>query len=94
MARIFLVLAVVLGFFWWLRQRAEARRHEERAARPGAAQGPAARQPQAAPPQEAMVQCAHCGVHLPQGEAIAYRGLYYCRRAHLPADSDADSPAA
>ncbi|MGT2506345.1 PP0621 family protein [Cupriavidus basilensis] len=41
-----------------------------------------------------MVQCAQCGVHLPLGEAIAYRGLHYCRRAHLPADSDPDSPAA
>ena len=33
-------------------------------------------------------------VQTPQGEAIAYRGLHYCRRAHLPADSDPDSPAA
>lgn len=93
MARIFLVLAVVLGFFWWLRQRAAARQREERAARHGSAPGPQART-QPAPPQEPMVQCAQCGVHLPQGEAIAYRGLHYCRRAHLPADSDPGSPAA
>ncbi len=34
-----------------------------------------------------MVQCAHCGVHLPQSEAIAWHGLHYCRRSHLPDDS-------
>jgi len=78
MARIFLVLAVVLGFFWWLRRRAEARlRAERRAARPD----PAPRG------GEAMVQCAQCGVHVPLSEAIAYRGLHYCRRSHLPDDS-------
>ncbi|MGO4328903.1 PP0621 family protein [Cupriavidus sp. 2TAF22] len=84
MARILLVLAVLLGFFWWLRQRAERRQAGQDTVRP--------RQPAA--PQEAMVQCAYCAVHLPRGEAIAYRGLHYCRRAHLPADSDADNPAA
>ncbi|MFJ1252783.1 PP0621 family protein [Cupriavidus sp. CuC1] len=93
MARIFLVLAVLLGCFWWLRQRAQARLREERAARHGPAHGSPVRD-QPAPAQQAMVQCARCGVHLPQGEAIAYRGLHYCRRAHLPADSDPDSPAA
>ena len=87
MARIVLVLAVLLGFFWWLRQRAE----ERQAARPHRPKP----QPESRPaPQEPMVQCARCAVHLPRGEAIAYRGLHYCRRAHLPPDSDADNPAA
>ena len=31
-----------------------------------------------------MVPCAHCGVHLPRSEAIAYQGLHYCRAGHLP----------
>ncbi|WP_420996457.1 PP0621 family protein [Cupriavidus sp. 30B13] len=84
MARIVLVLAVLLGCLWWLRQRAEERQASRRAVRP---------RPPAAP-QEAMVQCARCAVHLPRGEAIAYRGLHYCRRAHLPPDSDADDAAA
>ncbi|WP_454732226.1 MULTISPECIES: PP0621 family protein [Cupriavidus] len=90
MARIVLVLAVLLGFFWWLRQRAEARQAGERDARPPRPRPQS--QPQPAP-QEPMVQCARCAVHLPRGEAIAYRGLHYCRRAHLPPDSDADNPA-
>jgi len=84
MARIFLLLAVILGVFWWLRSRAEAlHRDQPRPQSPRPA--PAARD--ASP--EAMVQCAHCGVHLPQGEAIAWRGLHYCRRSHLPDDSAA-----
>ncbi|CAG9181646.1 hypothetical protein LMG23992_04549 [Cupriavidus laharis] len=80
MARILILLAVVLGVFWWLRSRAEAQREEAaRATRPT----PASRDNEA----EAMVQCAHCGVHLPRSEAIAWRGLHYCRRSHLPEDS-------
>lgn len=82
MARIFILLAVVLGVFWWLRSRAEARHNEAaRASRP--ADAPDNGKGNA----EAMVQCAHCGVHLPGSEAIAWRGLHYCRRSHLPDDS-------
>lgn len=83
MARILILLAVVLGVFWWLRSRAEARHDEAaRTSRPS--------RPANAPDKdsaEAMVQCAHCGVHLPRSEAIAWRGLHYCRRSHLPDDS-------
>jgi len=79
MARILILLAIVLGIFWWLRERASARRAAER---PGqqrrAPAGDDARD------SEPMVQCAHCGVHLPRGEAIAWHGLHYCRRSHLP----------
>ena len=87
MARILVLLAVVLGIFWWLRTRAEALRREA----PPPQSGPRPDEPPAgteAQP-EAMVQCAHCGVHLPRGEAIAWRGLHYCRRSHLPDDSAA-----
>lgn len=83
MARILILLAVVLGVFWWLRSRAEAR-HDE-AARPSRSSRPANAPDKGS--AEAMVQCAHCGVHLPRSEAIAWRGLHYCRRSHLPDDS-------
>lgn len=86
MARILLLLAIVLGVIWWLRSRAEARHEAETAA---ARTRQAAASNGSAP--EAMVQCAHCGVHLPKGEAIAWRGLHYCRRSHLP---DTDAPGA
>jgi uncharacterized protein len=79
MSRLILLLAVVFGMFWWLRSRAEALRRQAPPPRP-AASPPAAGEP------EAMVQCAQCGVHLPQSEAIAWRGLHYCRRSHLPDD--------
>ncbi len=83
MARILILLAVVLGVIWWLRSRAEAR-HEE-AARTSRPSRPASASRDGN--AEAMVQCAQCGVHLPQSEAIAWRGLHYCRRSHLPDDS-------
>ncbi|RDK02614.1 PP0621 family protein [Cupriavidus lacunae] len=91
MARILILLAVVLGVFWWLRARAEARlaEHRARAAR-NASQRPAAGPADADADAERMVQCAQCGVHLPQGEAIAWRGLHYCRRSHLPDESQAE----
>jgi uncharacterized protein len=31
---------------------------------------------------EAMVACAHCGVHLPRGDAVADGALVYCSEAH------------
>jgi uncharacterized protein len=29
-----------------------------------------------------MVQCAHCGVHLPESEAITKAGVIFCSQAH------------
>jgi uncharacterized protein len=31
---------------------------------------------------EAMVRCAHCGVHLPESEAITKAGVNFCSQAH------------
>lgn len=33
-----------------------------------------------------MVQCAHCGIHTPKQEAIAYQGKFYCCQDHFNAD--------
>jgi uncharacterized protein len=87
MARILILLAVVLGVIWWLRARAEARLAEHRARQASERTGAAGPAEGTAEP---MVQCAQCGVHLPQGEAIAWRGLHYCRRSHLPDESRAE----
>lgn len=39
--------------------------------------------PQAASPAaESMVNCAHCGVYLPESDSIAEDGLAYCCEAH------------
>ena len=40
--------------------------------------------PAAKPPiAENMVRCAHCGVNVPQTEAIFSRGEYFCGDEHL-----------
>jgi len=31
---------------------------------------------------ESMVRCAHCGVHLPNGESLAVDGRYFCSEQH------------
>jgi uncharacterized protein len=40
--------------------------------------------------QGKMVQCAHCGIYLPESEAITREGRPYCSQAHL--DDDRDPP--
>jgi uncharacterized protein len=37
---------------------------------------------QAPPPAERMVACGHCGVNLPQSEALESRGRFYCSEEH------------
>lgn len=68
----YLLVAGVLFVAW----------HLWRAGRTACAPPPAARKP--LPRPEGMVQCARCGVHLPQSDAIAWRGRHYCSQAHLP----------
>ncbi|HET7528448.1 MAG TPA: PP0621 family protein [Burkholderiaceae bacterium] len=31
---------------------------------------------------QAFARCAHCGVHLPVGDAVMDRGIAYCSEAH------------
>lgn len=42
--------------------------------------------PPASPQAQPMVRCAHCGVHVPQSEALAHDNRWYCSRAHLEQD--------
>ena len=47
------------------------------------------RQPRARPPQAAagnMVQCAHCGIFVPEQEALSRNGRWYCSKQHRDAD--------
>ena len=39
--------------------------------------------PPPAPAAEDMVQCAHCGVHLPRSESRAANEKYFCSDEHL-----------
>jgi uncharacterized protein len=35
---------------------------------------------------EQMVQCASCGIYIPDREALQRAGRYYCSQAHLEQD--------
>ncbi len=76
-----LVVLLVVGvaaWFWLARNRI---------GRTGGSR-PASRGRDVAAPQ-AMVACAHCGLHLPAADAVADGALHYCSPAHRrlgPAD--------
>ncbi|HEU4709119.1 MAG TPA: PP0621 family protein [Methylophilaceae bacterium] len=35
-----------------------------------------------AAPHSTMLQCAHCGLHLPEEESLNINGKHYCCKAH------------
>ena len=76
----YLVLVLVILLVIWLAKA------KSRSARGGS--GEAARPPRQAVRRapgddgEVMLACAHCGVMLPQGEALPGRGGVFCSEAH------------
>jgi len=60
MSRVIVIFVAVLVFFWLLRRALGSRKQSRRPREP--APGPAA--------VPDLVSCAHCGVHLPAGEAV------------------------
>lgn len=46
---------------------------------------PAAGAAAVARPVEDMVRCAHCGLHLPRGEALGSGAIWFCGGAHQSA---------
>jgi uncharacterized protein len=80
MMKYVLLLAVVGLALWWFKRRGA----EPRPKAPPAPPKPAPPAPAAEP--LAMVACAHCGVHLPQAEALTdTSGRPYCGEAHRAA---------
>jgi len=76
-----LVLMVVSVAIWlWRKNRREEM--QERATPPKKAAPPAVGAPQA------MVRCAHCGLHLPATDALPGPGGVYCSAAHRRAAAD------
>ena len=68
------LLAVLAGVWLWKRQRIENHsglRPQDKGQKPKSL--------------ENMVRCAHCGVHLPQGDALAGPRGWYCCDAHRQA---------
>ena len=71
-----LVLLVIVFVLWWMWGRGERGSTSAKPSARGARRGD-----DAAP--EAMVSCAHCGVHLPRSDALpAPDGALYCSAAH------------
>jgi uncharacterized protein len=86
----YLLLAVALIWLFY----SPAVRGLRKPGKPGAPKGPPPHsgqteqpgQPVQAPQVEAMLRCAHCGVHLPQSEALLNdQGQPFCSAAHRQA---------
>jgi uncharacterized protein len=72
MGKLLLLVAVVFGLvLWW--------KHEKRGrASPGSNASP----PAGPAPAEVMVRCTHCGVHLPQSQALPGPDGHFCSAEH------------
>lgn len=87
-----MVLKFLLGFgaalviLWWVR-KSLGLKNPAKNEMPGAEAKP--RRTWYGKKKAALVACAHCGLHVPQGEAIAQQGRVYCSVAHLQAAADA-----
>jgi uncharacterized protein len=68
----FLLLVFVLVAVWLLLKRVRGA-DKAKDAPDSAAHGPATEQ---------MVNCSHCGLYLPQKEAVAEGGKFYCCAEH------------
>lgn len=80
--KLVLFLAAVFVLLWLLRGAIGRRT-------PGGAP-----RPPAAPAARPIVACAHCGVHLPQDEALPGRGGVFCGDAHRAAFEKNELPPA
>ena len=71
MARL-LILIALFAVGWWLWRKLTRPAPQQR--------------PPATPAAQPMVRCAHCGMHVPQREALTHDNRWYCSRAHLEQD--------
>ena len=63
-----LLLGVVFGLIWWIKLSRPASTENKSS---GNSEGP-----------QNMLRCAHCGLHLPDNEAVMSRNTAYCSDAH------------
>ncbi|ANQ86518.1 PP0621 family protein [Azoarcus olearius] len=70
--RYLILFLLILFAIWWIRRAAGG---GARAPRKGP-QDDSARQ------GEQMIECAHCGVHVPEREGVRDGGRFYCGEAH------------
>ncbi len=69
-----LLLLLVAILVWMISAKSRGRLRRD-------AQAKATPKPQPAPPQ-AMLSCAHCGLHMPAADALADGARVYCSDAH------------
>ena len=81
--KLLVVLLALVLLVWLVRGRSRRRSDTLRS---GSA---AASKPGPAPQAEAMLACAHCGVHLPASLALQAQGHAYCSAAHRDAGPQA-----
>jgi uncharacterized protein len=67
----FVVLVLAVLVLLWLLRGATQRRVR-----------PPSRKPEESAAPQAMVTCAHCGLHLPKDESLPGRGGVFCGEAH------------
>jgi uncharacterized protein len=65
----YLIVVLVIALVVWLVLRSKAEK-------------PAARGPATKALPEAMLQCSHCGIHLPRAEALLDERGAFCTEAH------------
>lgn len=77
---------VLVAVAWWVWRRwVAARAGREASTGARAERAPGSGDPASALPPAPMVRCAHCGVHLPQADALLSQGRPYCSSAHRDA---------
>jgi uncharacterized protein len=68
----YLVLFALVGILWWVWRKRRDAADESPPSKPAAK-------------VENMVNCAHCGVNLPESDALQDGDRFYCNTAHRDA---------
>jgi uncharacterized protein len=79
MKYVLVLLVVMFAIGLWQHNRRQTHRDDRSRRAP-----PPPSQPSVVTAPQEMVVCAHCGVHLPVGDAVngTQRGVYYCGAEH------------
>lgn len=82
MVKYLVLLLLIAALIWWARA---GRRSG------GAGSGPSAAKPPRGSDAPVMVECAHCGIHLPRTESLPGPGGAFCCEAHRAAGAKVPS---
>jgi len=70
----YLLLLSILAVVWWLWSKSQKKEGDSSPQQPKAS--------------EKMVECSHCGVHLPESESVMAGDRVFCSEAHRLAARD------